>query len=77
MVSPVDSTTFGQLGLGVPQTVKKQELGQDAFMQLMLTQLKNQDPFKPLDSGDFLGQLAQSTLQRDACLGDVFHNRFR
>jgi flagellar basal-body rod modification protein FlgD len=59
MVSPVDSTDFGQLGLGVPQTVKKQELGQDAFMQLMLTQLKNQDPFKPLDSGDFLGQLAQ------------------
>jgi flagellar basal-body rod modification protein FlgD len=59
MVSPVDSTDFGQLGLGVPQTVKKQELGQDAFMQLMLTQLKNQDPFKPMDSGDFLGQLAQ------------------
>jgi flagellar basal-body rod modification protein FlgD len=59
MVSAVDSTDLGKLGLGVPQTVKKQELGQDAFMQLMLTQLKNQDPFKPLDSGDFLGQLAQ------------------
>jgi flagellar basal-body rod modification protein FlgD len=25
----------------------------------MTTQLKNQDPFKPLDSGEFLGQLAQ------------------
>ncbi len=25
----------------------------------MLTQLKNQDPFKPLDSSQFLGQLAQ------------------
>ncbi len=59
MVSAVDNTDFSKLGLGVPQTVKKQELGQDAFMQLMLTQLKNQDPFKPLDSGDFLGQLAQ------------------
>jgi flagellar basal-body rod modification protein FlgD len=59
MVSAVDSTDLSKLGLGVPQTVKKQELGQDAFMQLMLTQLKNQDPFKPLDSGDFLGQLAQ------------------
>jgi flagellar basal-body rod modification protein FlgD len=59
MVSAIDGTDLSKLGLGVPQTVKKQELGQDAFMQLMLTQLKNQDPFKPLDSGDFLGQLAQ------------------
>jgi flagellar basal-body rod modification protein FlgD len=25
----------------------------------MLTQLKNQDPFKPMESGEFLGQLAQ------------------
>ena len=25
----------------------------------MITQLKNQDPFKPMESGEFLGQLAQ------------------
>lgn len=29
------------------------------FLALMTTQLKNQDPLKPLDSGDFLGQIAQ------------------
>jgi flagellar basal-body rod modification protein FlgD len=28
-------------------------------LNLMMTQLKNQDPTKPLDSGAFLGQLAQ------------------
>jgi len=34
-------------------------LGQEDFLHLMVTQLKNQDPFKPLESGEFLGQLAQ------------------
>jgi flagellar basal-body rod modification protein FlgD len=41
------------------QPEKKQELGADAFLKLMITQFRNQDPFKPLDSGEFLGQLAQ------------------
>jgi flagellar basal-body rod modification protein FlgD len=60
MVGAVNSTDYSQLGLGVPQTTpKKSDLGQKDFMTLMMTQLKNQDPFKPLDSGAFLGQLAQ------------------
>ena len=28
-------------------------------MKLLVTQMTNQDPFKPLESGDFLGQIAQ------------------
>jgi flagellar basal-body rod modification protein FlgD len=38
---------------------RKNELGQQAFLDLMVTQLKNQDPFKPMESGEFLGQIAQ------------------
>jgi flagellar basal-body rod modification protein FlgD len=38
---------------------KKTELGQDDFLKLMVTQLKNQDPFKPLDPSQYVGQLAQ------------------
>lgn len=39
-------------------------LGQQDFLNLMLAQLKNQDPTKPMDSSAFLGQLAQfSTVQ--------------
>jgi flagellar basal-body rod modification protein FlgD len=38
---------------------KKNQLGQDAFLQMMMVQLKNQDPFKPMDSSQFLSQLAQ------------------
>lgn len=34
-------------------------LGQQQFLNLMVTQLKNQDPFKPMESGDFLAQIAQ------------------
>ncbi len=35
------------------------ELGQEDFLELMITQLRNQDPFEPLQSGEFIGQLAQ------------------
>ena len=38
---------------------QKTELGQDDFLKLMITQLKNQDPFKPLDPSQYVGQLAQ------------------
>lgn len=31
----------------------------DVFLQLMVTQIKNQDPLSPQDSTQFLGQLAQ------------------
>jgi len=38
---------------------KKTELNQEDFLTLMITQLKNQDPMKPLDPSSYVGQLAQ------------------
>jgi flagellar basal-body rod modification protein FlgD len=35
------------------------DLGAEDFLKLMITQFKNQDPLKPMESGEFLGQLAQ------------------
>ena len=29
------------------------------FLKLMTTQLQNQDPFAPMDNGDFIAQMAQ------------------
>jgi len=38
---------------------KKTELNQEDFLTLMITQLKHQDPFKPMDPSQYVGQLAQ------------------
>ena len=35
------------------------ELGQEDFMRLMVAQLENQDPTKPMDNFEFLSQIAQ------------------
>jgi len=50
--------------LGISQTsetekTKKDTLGQSDFLKLMTTQLQNQDPFAPMDNGDFIAQMAQ------------------
>ncbi|MDH3747756.1 MAG: flagellar hook assembly protein FlgD [Gammaproteobacteria bacterium] len=42
-----------------PQQRERGELGQEDFLTLMITQFRNQDPFEPMDNGEFLGQLAQ------------------
>jgi flagellar basal-body rod modification protein FlgD len=37
----------------------KSELGQQDFLKLMTVQLQNQDPFAPMENGDFIAQMAQ------------------
>ena len=37
----------------------KSSLGQEDFLKLMTTQLQNQDPFSPMENGDFIAQMAQ------------------
>ncbi len=48
------------LGLNRPEEKKKtDDIGQAQFLELMLAQLQNQDPMKPMENGDFLTQMAQ------------------
>ena len=55
------NATIQELGLGKTQETNKErnKLGQTEFLDLMVAQLKNQDPFKPLENGDFIAQMAQ------------------
>lgn len=41
--------------------IDKNALGKDAFLELLVTQLKNQDPLQPQDNAAFITQMAQFT----------------
>lgn len=39
--------------------IKSNDLGKDAFLNLLTTQLSNQDPLNPIEDREFIAQLAQ------------------
>lgn len=65
-MSTITGTTdhpYGTFG-AASQPPRSTALGQADFLRLMTEQLKHQDPLKPLNNAEFLGQLAQfSTVQ--------------
>lgn len=48
-----------QAGTAASGKETSNELGQDAFLQLMITQMENQNPLDPQDNSEFVAQLAQ------------------
>jgi flagellar basal-body rod modification protein FlgD len=40
---------------------KKQELGKDQFLSILIKQLQNQDPMQPMEDKEFIAQMAQFT----------------
>ena len=51
-----------KIGVKTPENVAtkpKSSLGQEDFLKLMTTQLQNQDPFAPMENGEFIAQMAQ------------------
>jgi flagellar basal-body rod modification protein FlgD len=55
----VDAINSASSAVNAASATKKDQMGQTQFMQLMIAQLKNQDPTKPMDPSEFLSQLAQ------------------
>ncbi|MBT8148615.1 MAG: flagellar hook assembly protein FlgD [Pseudomonadales bacterium] len=60
-INPIKANPFlNSLGEAAEQgKAKSDELGQDAFLQLMIAQLQHQDPLSPQENGEFIAQLAQ------------------
>ena len=68
------TTATDPVTTGANQTaaLPSKELDRDAFLNLLITQLQNQDPLNPTDSVEFTAQLAQfSSLEQ---LGNVNEN---
>jgi len=65
MASPIYSLKAGETAAasGTAQSTAKTAadngLGKEAFLQLLVAQLKNQDPMSPADGIQFVTQLAQ------------------
>ena len=58
-------------------TKSKNSIDKDAFMKLLVEQLKNQDPLSPMDDKDFIAQTAQFTMLEEiqALRSDSSYNR--
>lgn len=51
----------------------KKELGKEDFLQILVTQLKNQDPTQPMQNADLIVQMSQlSTLEQLSNLNQTF-----
>ena len=48
-----------QAGPKISTTNDNSALGKDAFLQILITQLQNQDPTSPMDDREFIAQMAQ------------------
>ena len=55
------SSVLDQYQIKSGTSAKKDELGKDAFLNLLVAQLNNQNPLEPHGNGEFIAQLAQFT----------------
>lgn len=61
MTTPIDTSTLTRLNAGTASSQANRPADElrDNFMTLLITQMKNQDPLKPMENSEMTSQLAQ------------------
>ncbi len=63
MANDISKTNSVIEALGIDKKIKDKEkrdtLGQEEFLKILVAQTKNQNPMEPQENGEFLGQMAQ------------------
>lgn len=69
------SLLYSKINLG-NRTTPSNDLGKDAFLKILMTQLQNQDPLNPMEDKEFIAQMASfSSLEQMQNLNQTF-NKF-
>ena len=58
-IDPISGAGNTGATTGPDAAEKKDPMGRDMFLKLLVTQLQHQDPLQPQENGEFLAQLAQ------------------
>ena len=67
----IESATSDKPPLTGNSPLSNDNLGQDAFLKLLVTQLQNQNPLNPMADTDFIAQLAQfASLEKLTAMAD-------
>ena len=61
MSSPVGGVTAPDYSMASPTVERGDQMGKEVFMQLLVAQMRYQDPSKPMDSSQMMAQTATFT----------------
>lgn len=74
-MNPITSGMYLQNQKKVEKQTGNSALGKDAFLKILMAQLQNQDPTKPMDDSQFIAQMAQfSSLEQMTNLTKAFED---
>lgn len=76
--SAVSSTNSTNTSAASTSSSSMSALGKDDFLKLMITQLQNQDPLKPMDDTQYIAQLAQfSSLEQMSNISSTMESTYK